>query len=73
MDDQADVVADPNRPEVFVLCLGKFVKLQARVLRVYLQVKGRGLYGLLLFAGDFGQAVGEGVGYEELHYLSGQK
>ena len=35
--------------------------------RVHLQVKGRGLDGLLLLAGEFGEAVGEGVGDEELH------
>jgi hypothetical protein len=37
------------------------------------QVKGSGLHGLLLFAGQSGEAVGKCVGYAEVHHVSGQK
>ena len=39
--------------------------------RVELQVEGRRLDGLLLVAGQAGEAVGEGVGDEEVHDMSG--
>ncbi|MBE3136450.1 MAG: hypothetical protein IMZ43_03525, partial [Thermoplasmata archaeon] len=43
------------------------VELHSRVLRVHLQVKGHGLYNLLLLASESGKAIGESIGYEELH------
>ena len=58
---------DPHRPEVLVLRLVELVELHARVGRVHLQVEGRGLDGLLLVAGQPGEAVGEGVGDAEFH------
>ena len=70
VDDDPQIVADPNRPEVLVLCLVEFVKFHARALRVHLQVKGRGLYGLLLLAGEPSETVGEGVGNTEFHQCS---
>ena len=70
VDDQPDVAADTDRPEVLVLCLVELVELHARVGRVHLQVKGRGLDGLLLLAGQSGEAVGKGVGDAEFHQLT---
>jgi hypothetical protein len=67
MDDDPQILADPNRPEVFVLGLVKLVKLHTRALRVHLQIKCRGLYGLLLLPGEPGEAIGKGVGNPEFH------
>jgi len=33
------------------------------------QIEGRGLDGLLLLAGELGEAVGEGVGDAEVHQI----
>lgn len=38
-----------------------------RIRRIQLQIEGSGLRQLLLLAAEFGEAVGEGVGDEELH------
>src|SRR5680860_1462982 len=65
VNDQADVSAHANGPEVRILRLVEAVELHARVGRVHLEIKGRGLDGLLFVTAEFGQAVGEGVGYEE--------
>ena len=72
VDDQPDVAADPHRPEVLVLRLVELVELQPGLRRVDLQVEGRRLDGLLLVAGQAGEAVGEGVGDEEVQSASGQ-
>ena len=67
VDDQPDVAADPHRPEVLVLRLVELVEAHAGIGRVELQVEGRRLDGLLLVAGQAGEAVGEGVGDAEFH------
>jgi hypothetical protein len=67
VDDQADIAADPDRPEVLVPRRVQLVKTEARAGRVQLQVKRRGLDGLLLVAGQAGQTVGKGVGDAEVH------
>ena len=69
MDDEADVAADPHRPEVLVLCLVEFVEAQTRCGRIQLHVKGRRLHCLLLVACQTGEAVGEGIGDSKLHVL----
>lgn len=43
------------------------MKAETRIRRVQLQVERSGFYGLLFFAGEFGEAVGEGVGDTETH------
>ncbi len=48
------------------LALSSLWKLHSRIGRVQLQVKGRGLDGLLLFAGQSGEAVGKCVGDAEI-------
>ncbi len=70
MDDQADVAADPYRPEVLIPRLVEFVKREAGVGRVDLQVERRGFDGLLLVAREAGETVGEGVGDAEVHQLT---
>jgi len=67
MYDQPDVFADPYRPEIFIPCLVQFVKAHAGTGRIELQIKGGGFDRFLLVAGEFGKAVGEGVGYAEVH------
>jgi hypothetical protein len=67
VNDQPDIAADPDRPEVFVLGLVELVELHAGIGRVHLQVKGRGLHGLLLVTGQSGEAVGKRVGDAEFH------
>ena len=46
------------------------MKTHPRTGWVHLQVKGRYLDRLLLFSGQFGKAVGEGVGYSEIHRIT---
>lgn len=70
MNDQPDIATDPYRPEVGILGAVELVKAHAGVGRVYLQIEGRGLDHLLLFAGQLGEAVGEGVGDAEFHQLA---
>ena len=48
--------------------LSSLWKLQAGMRRVELQVEGRRLDGLLLVAGQAGEAVGERVGDAEFHH-----
>ncbi len=68
-DDQTNIAAHAERPEVPVLGLIKLVKLHAWTRRIQLQIKGCGLDGLLLLAGQFGEAVGEGVGDAEVRHV----
>ena len=49
------------------LALSSLWKLMPGIGRVQLQVEGRRLDGLLLLAGQAGEAVGEGVGDAEVH------
>ena len=70
VNDQPDVAADPHRPEVLVLRLVELVEAHAGIGRVELQVEGRRLDGLLLVAGQAGEAVGEGVGDAEFHDIT---
>ena len=65
--DHPDVAVDPYRPEVLVLRLVQLVETHSRIGRVELQVEGGRLDGLLLVAGESGEAVGEGVGDQEVH------
>ena len=67
VNNNPQIFANPNRPKVFVFGLIKPMKLHTRTLRVHLQIKGRGLHGLLLLAGEFGEAIGEGIGNKEIH------
>lgn len=67
MDDQPDVGAHPHRPEVRILRLAQPMELHPRVSRIHLQIEGSRLHRLLLVAGERRQAVGEGVGDEEVH------
>ena len=52
VDNQSNVAADTNGPEVFILGLVELVKAHTRVGRVELQVKGSRLDDLLLLAGE---------------------
>ena len=70
MDDDPDVRARPHGPEVFIPRLVEAVETHARIRRVHLEVEGRGLNRLLLVAVQAGEAVGEGIGDEELHEKS---
>jgi len=69
MHDQPDIAVHPNRPESSILGLIKLVKLQTRMSRIQLQIECRGLYGLLLIAGEFGEAVRKCVGNSKFHPL----
>lgn len=69
MDNNANIVIHPHRPEIFVLGPIKLVKAHARISWIQLQIKGGDLHGLLLFAGEFGEAVGKGVGDEKVHRI----
>ena len=70
VNDQPDVAGDPHGPEVLVPRLVELVQFHARLRRVELQVEGGGLDGLLLVAGQAGEAGGEGVGDAEFHQAS---
>lgn len=67
MDNDPDVRARPHGPEVCIPCLVEAVEAHARIRRIHLEVEGRCLDRLLLVAVQAGEAVGEGIGDEELH------
>jgi hypothetical protein len=67
MDDEPDVAADANRPEVPVPRLVEPMELHARVRRIHLQVERRRLDGLLLVARQPREAVGERVSDAKVH------
>ena len=46
------------------------MQFHARNLRVHLQIERGGFDRFLLLAREFGEAVGEGVGEEEGHFLT---
>ena len=53
-----------------VLGIMQLVELQSRLGRIQLKVESRGLRGLLLVAGQLVEAVCEGVGDSELHFMA---
>ncbi len=67
VDDQPDVAADANRPEVLVFGLFEFVKTHPGIRRIELQVERGRLDGLLLFASQSYETVGKGVCDTEFH------
>ena len=67
VDDQPDVAVDPHRPEVLVLRLVELVEAHSGTGRIDLQVERGGLDGLLLVAGQPGEAVGECVRDAKFH------
>ncbi len=70
MDDQPYIPTYTNGPEIGIPRSVQSVKLQSRMRRVHLQIKGSRFPGLLLVSGEFDEAIGEGVGDAELHYGS---
>lgn len=72
MDNEPDIRANTDGPEVLVLCRVERVEAHARIRRVDMEIEGGGLYGLLLVAGEAGEAIGEGVGDAELHGASSE-
>ena len=72
VDNQTNVVADPDRPEVSITGLINPMKLQSGLRRIDLQIKGGGLYGLLLVASQFGQAIDERIGDAEFQVIGPQ-
>lgn len=69
--DQPDVRVDPNRPEVRVFHLLQPVQFHSGIRRIHLKIKGSHLHSLLFLTSQSGKAVGEGVGNEKIHDLSG--
>jgi len=69
VDDQADVVADPHRPEIRIFRPVKLVELHAGIGRVHLEVESRGLDRFLLLPGELRKALGKGIGNAEFHHL----
>jgi hypothetical protein len=70
VDDDPNVRADPDRPEVVVLRPVQAVEAEPRPRRIHLEVEYGRLDGLLLVPREAGEAVGEGVGDEEVHVRS---
>ena len=68
MDDQADVSARPDRPEILVLRAVESVKRQPGRRRIHLQVEGRRFGSFLFLAGQLREAGGERIGDSELHF-----
>ena len=65
--DDADVAADPDRPEIRVLGIVDPVVLKPRPVRLGLQVEDRELHLLLLVAGKLPERGCEGVGEDGRH------
>ena len=70
MHDDSDVPAYSDGSEIPVSCSVQPVESQPRSGKVGLQVESSRFYCLLLFIGQLGEAVGEGVGDEEMHLRS---
>ena len=67
VDDQANIFADANRPEIRVARPVEPMKAQTRARQVQLKIKRRRLDRLLLRAVQPGEAGGEGIGDAEFH------
>jgi len=67
VDNQSNVAADANGPEVFILGLVEFVEAHPRVGGVELQVKSRRLNSFLLLASQTRETISEGVSNTEVH------
>ena len=67
VDDQPDVAADANRPEVLVFGLFEFVKAHPGVRWIELQVERSRLDGLLLITSQPRETVGKSVCDTEFH------
>src|SRR5213593_3517701 len=67
VDNQADVAADPHRPEVWVLRLVEPMKLQPGLRRVELQVERCHLNGFLFLGGEAGKTVSKRICDPEFH------
>jgi len=65
MDDQPNIFAGANRPEIRIARPVKAMKAQTRARRVQLQIEGRRLHRLLLRPVQPGEAGGECVGDTE--------
>ena len=70
VDDQPNIAARPNRPEILVPYIIDFVKTHTRIGRIDLEIKGCGFDYLLFVTGEFGEAVGEGICDSKLHQIS---
>jgi len=67
MDDEPEVAADADGPEVLVLGPVQLMEACASGGRVDLQVEGAGLDRFLLVTGQPSEAVGEGVRDQKFH------
>ena len=67
MNDETDIPADSHRPEIGISRPIDAMKLHPGIRGIQLQVKHRGLDGLLLIASQFGEAIGESIRDAELH------
>ena len=65
--EMTNVTIHPHRPKVFILRLVQPVEAHPISRRIHLAVESRRFDGLLLIAGEAGEAVGEGIGNEEVH------
>src|SRR5205809_492701 len=65
--DQAELPAHSDGAEVLVLRLLQFVKAEAGIFGIELEIEGGGFDSFLFIASKPRQAVGEGVGDEEGH------
>ena len=68
--DKPQVEVDPHGPEVLVLRLVELVEAHAGGRGIHLQIERGRLDRLLLVAGQPCEAVGEGIGDSEIHYVS---
>ena len=67
MHDDADVAADPHRPEIRVLGIVDAMKLKSRPVRLGLQVEDGELRLLLLVARRLAERSGKGVSEDCCH------
>lgn len=67
MNDDAQVAAGTNRPEIRVLGAFDAVETETGMSGIDLEVEDGRLHGLLLLRSEVGQAAGEGVGDAEVH------
>ena len=68
MNDETDIPADSHRPKIGIPRPIDAMKLHPGICGIQLQIKHRGLDGLLLIPSQFGEAIGEGIGNSKLQF-----
>ena len=70
VDDDSNVTAYPDGPEILVFCFIEFVETIAGIGRVDLEIEDRGFDGFLFLARQSGKTVCKGFPNAKVHWLA---